>query len=174
MKTLLSWLIANVEVFTTLVLVVVFEVYVFTAEITTISADDQWMLAGGGAMGIVAAKTMLGGVPTKNTVGDVVNLCVIVVAYVLIWVITSDDGEYHAFYAPSIGVLCVSLVVAAAVAAFTFRNFGEVVSRRMLYANSNVSLFSIATMYTFNRFVAALGSASTFGLVLALMLVALK
>lgn len=174
MKTLLSWLIANIEVFTTVVLVIVFEVYVFTAGAAAVAADDQWMLAVGGAMGIVAAKTVIGGVPTKNTVGDVVNLCVIVVVYILTWVITSDDGEFHAFYAPSVSVLCVSLAVAAVVAVFTFRNFDEVVSRRMLYANSNASLFGIATMYTFNRFVATFGSMSTFGLVVALMLVALK
>lgn len=173
MKTLLSWLIANIEVFTTVVLVLVFEVYVFTAGAAAVAADDQWMLAVGGAMGIVAGKTVIGGVPTKNTVGDIVNLCVIVVVYILVWTVTSDDGEFHAFYAPSVSVLCVSLVVAAAVAAFTLRNFDEVVSRRMLYANSNASLFGIAAMYTFNRFVAAFSSVTTFGLVVALMRIAL-
>ena len=104
MKTLLSWLIANIEVFTTVVLIIVFEAYIFTADITAISSDDKWMLAVGGAMGVVAVKAIVGGVPTKNTIGDVVNLGVVVVAYVLIWVITSDEGEYHAFYAPSITV----------------------------------------------------------------------
>lgn len=66
MKTLLSWLIANIEVFTTVVLIIVFEAYIFTADITTISSDDKWMLAVGGAMGVVAVKAIVGGVPTKN------------------------------------------------------------------------------------------------------------
>ena len=174
MKTLLSWLIANIEVFTTVVLIIVFEAYIFTADITTISSDDKWMLAVGGAMGVVAVKAIVGGVPTKNTIGDVVNLGVVVVAYVLIWVITSDEGEYHAFYPPSITVLCVSLVVAAVAAVFTFINFDEVVSRRMLYINSNASLFGIAAMYTFNRFVATLSSVSNFGLILALTVMVFK
>ena len=169
MKTLLSWLIANIEVFTTVVLLIVFEAYIFTADITAVAAGDKWMLAVGGAMGIVAAKTIIGGVPTKNTIGDIVNLGVVVVAYVLIWVITSGDDAYHVFYAPSITVLCVSLAVAAVAAVFTFMNFDEVVSRRLLYLNSNASLFGIAAMYTFNRFVATFASVSTFGLILALV-----
>lgn len=37
MKTLLSWLIANIEVFTTVVLLIVFEAYIFTADITTVA-----------------------------------------------------------------------------------------------------------------------------------------
>lgn len=140
----------------------------------TFSSDDKWMLAVGGAMGIVAVKTIVGGVPTRDTVGDIVNLGIVVVAYILIWVITSDEDEYHAFYAPSITVLCVSVVVAAVAAVFTFMNFDEVVSRRMLYVNSNASLFGIAAMYTFNRFVATLSSVSNCGLIVTLMLLVFK
>lgn len=174
MKTLLSWLIANIEVVTVIVLIAVFETYVFTANITTISADDKGMLAFGGALGIAMTKTVVGGVPTKNTIGDLVNLGVVVLVYILIWVITSDESAYHAFYASSISVLCVSLVLAAIAAVFTFKNFGEVVSRRMLYINSNASLFDIAAKYTFNRFVATFSSASNFGLILSLTFIAIK
>lgn len=174
MRTLLSWLIANIEVFTVVVLIVIFETYLFTANITIISVEDKGTLAFGGALGIVMTKAVIGGVPTKNTIGDLVNLAVIILVYILIWIITSDDNMYHAFYAPSISVLCVSLVSAAVVAVFTFKNFGEVVSRRMLYINSNASLFDIAAKYTFNRFVATLSSVSSFGLILALILIALK
>lgn len=174
MKTLLSWLIANIEVVTVIVLIAVFEMYVFTANITTISADDKGMLAFGGALGIAMTKTVVGGVPTKNTIGDLVNLCVVVLVYILIWIITSDESAYHAFYTSSISVLYVSLVLATIAAVFTFKNFGEVVSRRMLYINSNASLFDIAAKYTLNRFVATFSSASNFGLILALMFIALK
>lgn len=174
MKTLLAWLIANIEAFTTVLLLVIFEVYIFTANIATISSDDMGMLAVGGALGIVAAKTLMGGVPTKNTIGDVVNLCIVIVAYAIIWLITSDDDIYHNFYAPSITILCMSLVIAVIVAIFTFRNFNEVVSRRILFINSNVSLFEIAGMYTFNRFVATFSSVSVFCLILALVKMVLK
>ena len=174
MKTLLAWLIANIEAFTTVLLLVIFEVYIFTANIATISSDDMGMLAVGGALGIVAAKTLMGGVPTKNTIGDVVNLCIVIVAYAIIWLITSDDDMYDNFYPPLITILCMSLVIAVIVAIFTFRNFNEVVSRRILFINSNVSLFEIAGMYTFNRFVATFSSVSVFCLILALVKMVLK
>lgn len=66
MRTLLSWLIANIEVFTVVVLIVVFETYLFTANITIISAEDKGTLAFGGALGIVMTKAVIGGVPTKT------------------------------------------------------------------------------------------------------------
>lgn len=174
MKTLISWLIANVEVISTIILLIIFEVYIFTAEITSISADDMGTLAFGGALGIVLTKSLIGGVPSKNTIGDVVNLFVTAVAYILIWVITADEGQYHAFFTPSISVLVISIILAVVVAVFTARSFYEVVSRRMLYVNSNVSMFEIAGTYTFNRFVATFSSASTFGLILALVYLTIK
>ena len=51
--------------------------------------------------------------------------------------------------------------VAVMAALFTYRNMGEVVSRRIICHNSRVSLFEF---YTFNRFVAVLSGLSSLGL----------
>lgn len=50
------------------------------------------------------------------------------------------------------GMLIPSAIIAIAVAVFTARNMDEVVTRRMLYRNSNSSMFEITAKYTFNRF----------------------
>ena len=49
-------------------------------------------------------------------------------------------------------MLIPSAIIAIAVAVFTAKNMDEVVTRRMLYRNSNSSMFEITAKYTFNRF----------------------
>ena len=49
----------------------------------------------------------------------------------------------------------VSLVVALAIGIYTAINMDDVVSRRMLYVNSDVSMFDMTLKYSLNRFMAA-------------------
>lgn len=48
--------------------------------------------------------------------------------------------------------LVVSIFFSVIIAIYTYRNFDEVVSRRMLWRNSNVSLFNEQLKYTLSRF----------------------
>ena len=52
-------------------------------------------------------------------------------------------------------VLILSLIPGVACGIYTFKNFDEVTSRRMLWRNSNVSLFDTRLRYTINRFLLA-------------------
>ena len=56
---------------------------------------------------------------------------------------------------------------------YAYRNFDDVVSRRFLYRNSNVSVFEVQWKYTFNRFYA--GFMTVFAICLEIMIfIALK
>ena len=48
-----------------------------------------------------------------------------------------------------------SLALAIPIGIYTARNMDEVVSRRMLWSNSNVSMFDMTLKYSLNRFMVA-------------------
>lgn len=50
-------------------------------------------------------------------------------------------------------ITLLSLGATVSVAKYTYQNFDEVVSRRMLWRNSNVSLFEEQAKYTYDRFI---------------------
>jgi hypothetical protein len=56
-----------------------------------------------------------------------------------------------------IGILAIAVTIAGSIyiAKYTWDNFKEVVSRRMLWRNSNVGLFQKRLEYTLSRFGAA-------------------
>jgi hypothetical protein len=49
-------------------------------------------------------------------------------------------------------VFIVASIISAFIAVYTYKNIGEVLSRRMLYRNSNVSIFEYSWLYTLDRF----------------------
>lgn len=52
-----------------------------------------------------------------------------------------------------IGALIIfGLIFSTIVAVYTYNNFSEVVSRRMIWRNSNVSMFNERLKYSINRF----------------------
>lgn len=169
MRTFCAWLIANVESVTTLLVVAAFELFLFTDPSVTMETGDRVGLALLGALVVSLGKTLLGGIPSRNVLTDVVNLLIVVAVYVVLFVFgVAGLGHQEPFFSSifwaTLPVCVVSVPIAAVSAIFTFRNMGEVVSLRMLYHNSNVSLFEITWMYTFNRFVAVLSGLSSLGL----------
>jgi len=56
------------------------------------------------------------------------------------------------------------LVFSTIIAVYTYKNFSEVVSRRMIWRNSNVSMFNDRLKYSINRF------GSTFACILFLLI----
>jgi len=82
---------------------------------------------------------------------------------VLLFALLAVAGKSYDYYEKGIcgagalvaagAAMLLSLVVSARVAMHTYQNFDEVVSRRMLWRNSNVSLFEAQAKYTYDRFV---------------------
>ena len=88
MKTVIAWIIANVESITTLIVVATFEVLLFTspAEI-----DNKPLAAIMGPILVALVKAIIGGIPSKGTVTDIVNLLLAVGA---IYAATAMAGNY--------------------------------------------------------------------------------
>lgn len=161
MKTFLAWLIANIESATTLIVVVAYEFFVLSSPDL---ADNRATLATIGVIILVMAKSLIGGIPSKNTLTDIVNLVFLVVVVILVFMAIAQFESFRHLMPWAICTCCIALPLSVSVATFTARNFLEVVSRRMLYVNSNVDLFEVKWMYTFNRFVSSLSSISSLGL----------
>lgn len=150
MKVFKSWLIANYENIMAVILVALFEIMLFTSD--TISMESKNELAGMGAFMLLLMIGIVGGAASRSTLLDIINLLIMIVAYAI------------AFYAQSVGSieislwifitsLVVSCFMAISATLFTVNHINDVLSRRMLYFNSNVSLFEITWKYAFNRFV---------------------
>lgn len=150
MKTFTAWLIANIDVILNVVMIITLEVGVFTMQ--TDDGGKTIALAILGPILLVILKAILGGVPAKSFGGDVMNIITNVVGYaILLFYYHNTNSQY--FTILTVG-MSISLAVAVAVAVFTCNNIHEVVSRRMLYYNSNADMFGITWQYTINRFVA--------------------
>jgi hypothetical protein len=68
-------------------------------------------------------------------------------------------------------VLVIVSIISGVIAAYAYDNIDEVVSRRMLYRNSNVSLFEFTWRYTLDRFCSIAVSILVCGIWLLVMIV---
>lgn len=169
MRTFFAWLIANMESATTFLVVVAFEIFLFTDPAVSMDMGGKAGVALLGALVVTAGKSLMGGLPSKDTLTDVLNLLIVAAVYVVLLVFGfAGYGKQEPFFTSvlwaTLPACIVSLLVAVLVAVFTCRNMDEVVSRRMLYHNSRVNLFEIKWMYTFNRFVTTFSGLSCFSL----------
>ncbi len=168
MKTFYAWLIANIESITTVLVIIVFEI-IWLSHSTT-SMGNKVSVALGGTLIIMAGKTLMGGLPSKNTIIDAINLFLIIATYTLLFAFEHINFQHEYtlarnLYFATLGIALVSLVFAIMAAIFTFHNTGIVASHRMLYPNSSVSLFEIKWRYTLNRFIMTFNSLSSLGLI---------
>ena len=164
MKTFPAWLIANIEGATTLIVVVAYEIFVLSSPGL---ADDRATLSTVGVIVLLMAKSLMGGIPSKNTLTDIVNLALLAVIVILVLMATAQIESFKHLMPLAICTCCIALPLAVLVTVFTVRNFYEVESRRMLYVSSNVDMFEIKWMYTFNRFVTVFASITGSALIIA-------
>lgn len=143
MKTLISWLVANIEILFEVILVVV-AIY-----LSAHSGDADLM---GVLLFLVFCISTAMLVP-KNFWWCVGDWFACLIFYGMAW--DSAPASFCYFS------LISSLVVALVVAVYAAINMDDVVSRRMLYVNSTVSMFQMTLLYTINRFtVSAAGMSS--------------
>ena len=164
MKTAIAWIIANVEGITTLIVVAAFEVLLFTS---SAEIDNKPLAAIMGPILAALVKTIIGGIPSKGTVTDIVNLLLAAGAIYMATALANTHTQLGGLGGIAIGCGIVALAAAIAAAVFTAANINEVVSLRMFYQNSNVSLFETTWMYTFNRFVTVFASITGSALIIA-------
>lgn len=167
MKTFLAWLIANICGIVDFFIIVIFEIFLFKEKIPTGEADIA-SLAIMGPILILIFHSLVGGMPSKNFAGDMFNLCILILEYIFVWYLWKNVPEYATLSICAWGSI-PSLIIALITAIFTANNMDEVVSRRMLYRNSNANMFEIKLLYTFNRFIAVFSAFSYMFLFISLL-----
>ena len=154
MKTFISWLIANFETAMVVLLIAVFApLYLSTVDDISVSEI--------GVSGVTLAIIFFGvfiALPAVFST-SVTEFLVLVAFYIFLLVYRFDlfDGIFSmgAVTAMIITAGVSSLVLAIPIGIYTARNMDEVVSHRMLWSNSNVSMFDMTLKYSLNRFMVA-------------------
>ena len=154
MKVFVSWLVANFEVFVTVLLCIVFGIlFAVGIDSSVLTTQEKWGLIGVA----VIFMALPASITVKNFEMSMILFLLMLAGY--IYVIVSPDVISNAtlLWMPTalIASGAVSLVVALAIGIYTAINMDDVVSRRMLYVNSDVSMFDMTLKYSLNRFMAA-------------------
>ena len=156
MKTFLSWLIANLEVAASVVILAVYiPIYVHGIKSELGSETD-------GLTGFIVGLSFLLLIPafltSKNFWYTLFSFLILVAGYILVGCIapyaTEDAYFQKALIKLVIGGI-LSFALAIPVGIFTARNMDDVVSLRMLYVNSDVDMFDMTLQDSLNRFMVA-------------------
>lgn len=154
MKTIISWFIANIKSIVYTLLVIIFEIMLFSGNIPVPENSSTADMALYGPLTLILTFSLAGGIPAKTLIEDCFNLimtvCILVSAVIF--------HNQFAFLSIFVYGLIPALTFALAVGIFTATNMELVVSRRVLYRNSTSDLFGITIQYTLNRFLAALNA----------------
>ena len=163
MKTFISWLIANLETVALVILCVVFGLLFLNTETEVLEQSERRGLF----IGIFVVMVTPAAFTSKNFSAGLILFALIAAGYLYLIV---NHTEISADPVLGSGLLwmfvfgTVSLVAAIAVGIFTAVNMDDVVSRRMLYVNSDVSMFEMTLLYSLNRFMVAFSYFSWAGL----------
>ena len=154
MKVFLSWLVANFEVFVTVLLCIVFGIlFAVGIDSFVFTAQEKWGLIGVAVffMALPASITV------KNFEMSMILFLLMLAGYICVIVSPDTIGGATLPWMPSALIAngAVSLVVALAIGIYTAINMDDIVSRRMLYVNSDVGMFDMTLKYSLNRFMAA-------------------
>ena len=154
MKTFVSWLIANFEVFVTVLLCIVFGIlFAVGIDPFVFTAQEKWGLIGVAVffMALPASITV------KNFEMSMILFLLMLAGYIYVIVSPDTIGSATLPWMPSALIAngAVSFVLALAIGIYTALNMDDVVSCRMLYVNSDVDMFEMTLKYSLNRFMAA-------------------
>ena len=153
MTTFLAWFIANLKTPFYILMIIIYEVLLWTG---TIPCDDILKYSYLGFIAFAFAIVFFGGYPATSIWGNLYNILVIIGAYVVAIIY----GWNSVFLWSGIPVV----IIAIAVAIFTAANMDEVIDMRMYFTNSDAEIFELTILYTFDRFVAALHVGASFAL----------
>lgn len=150
MKTFFSWVIANFEGILFCIIFSIAAIFLFN---NTPINDDGTIVSHKGLLKLLTLSAVfIGGLTlqTKNVgVGIIKYLLVLAI---LIWKPGLDDSQLLNHWTFLWTLFIGSSVIGSMFAFYAFSNFDDVVSCRMLYYNSDVSLFEEEWKYTIERF----------------------
>jgi uncharacterized integral membrane protein len=162
MKTLNCWLIANSELVLSFLTVIIggIAIWVYGAEV--VANPENKVTSKGHFFGLFTLMVGLAfviGLPTNRGALQFGRYILMLGGVIFVQCIkweskseASDSTYLNLFLSSFWTVFIVASVVSLLIAIYTFINFDEVTSRRMLWRNSNVSLFDVSILYTLDRF----------------------
>ena len=144
MKTFYCWLIANFELIMYIFLLILSAIILFGFSDKDNTLNIFMYLAV--LMGILS-------LPTKKGVFQFGKYLLIVGFGIMMNDPKYDNNEFMSIFIPKFWIVfIITSIISAFIAVYTYMNIDEVLSRRMLYRNSNVSIFEYSWLYTLDRF----------------------
>jgi len=153
MSTFKCWLIANFEIVILLITAIISSIiFWFFSGIENEMAFNAYC-----SIFLVLLLT----IPTKRGVLQFGKYILMLGGFILLtwgikkqgWIEDTTDKELFSSFITWFWILfSVATVISGWLAYYTYVNIREVVSRRMLWRNSNVSLFEFSWLYTLDRF----------------------
>lgn len=157
MDTFKSWLVANLEIVYILALILIILGTAFGGDLS----DDDW----GVVVCVSVLLLIISFMSIKHGLAGFIVTMLLGGVYIFFFL-----HEIVAERMPHLLIIgAIALISGIVIALYSYRHFDEVVSRRFLYRNSNVSVFEQAWKYAFNRFFA--GFMLVLGLVLELFVI---
>jgi hypothetical protein len=146
METSKCWVIANFEIVAfVLTLIVSAILLALFGLFGLVNSKDV-----GEVLGVAAVAALLS-FPTKKGAWQYGRYVLLLL--VGIGMIVNRDGDIPVWGTILFWtVFAIASIISGVIAAYAYDNIDEVVSRRMLYRNSNVSLFEFTWRYTLDRF----------------------
>jgi hypothetical protein len=146
--TFKSWLIANFEITFGGLIIIITGIYTCLA-VENSQLQDVFIVYLGLSVVFVAFI-----VPTQNGAIGIGKYILLILFGILVQCFSKEPE--HAIVLKMLpyywGLLAISSVIGAFIARYAYTHFDEVVSRRMLWRNSNVDLFDIRWRYALDRF----------------------
>ncbi len=144
MKVLISWLIANLEIVSVIILAPFVWMCLSNNPGDDSSDTSMWV----SVLIMTFFVTCFGGMPTRGFAADIFGLvltCVGVFAFIGMYVVEHLLDVL-------IGAGITGLVAGSAMAVYAVINFYDVVSLRWIYSTSSATKFEASIMYGFSRF----------------------
>jgi len=149
-STFKCWLIANFEIVACVFTLIAGCIYIFLIKSVSFAETNDSHL------GLLYFSLLVFNVPTKNAPYQFVKYFLLLGFAIAVTVMMKQDPEFAAESKKYITWLWIFIVSVSAIsgwlAHYVYNNIAEVVSRRMLYVNSRVSLFEYTWKYTLDRF----------------------
>ncbi len=148
MKTFTSWLVANFEILIGILSLIPWLV-IGVDIIKDYEGDIIEPAAGFICSFCIFGLLLVCSLMSLKSFGTSILIFLCLLAFFIVPFDVSSWGTVWTIICVLFGISCLGGILLAVFAAI---NFDEVTSRRMLYRNSNVSMFEIEALYVINRF----------------------
>jgi hypothetical protein len=140
-----SWLIANFEIFVSTIVGIVCIVAYFAFPKVWGQHDILHIFVFFTLLTLLPSVGLISP-PRFGIIEDIIGLVMIIGVYIYSFDVVGSEMYY------TLPIPIIAMIEGISASIYAYRNFEDVTSRRMLYHNSSVSLFTMQLKYAFHRF----------------------